>query len=72
MFDSLLLQSFNQGFMIVFKTDKAGDYAVPNVLGPRDLVFRLDICCINWTFSINSIISICYTVIGMKYVIANI
>ena len=29
--------------------DEAGDYAVPNVLSPRDLVFRPDLSDINWT-----------------------
>ena len=32
--------------------DEAGDYAVPNVLSPRDLVFRPDISYINWTIII--------------------
>ena len=29
--------------------DEAGDYVVPNVLSPRDLVFKPDLPHINWT-----------------------
>ena len=47
---SLLDETLNRGPMIIFQEklltrtncDKAGDYAVPNVLSPRDLVFRPD------------------------------
>ena len=39
--------------------DEAGDYAMPNVLSPGDLVFRLDLSDINWTIIITSL-SLCW------------
>ena len=50
-FSSLSDETLNRGPMTVFQDklltrtdcDEAGDYVVPNVLSPRDLVFRPDI-----------------------------
>ena len=50
-FSSLSDETLNQGPMTIFQDklltrtdcDEAGDYVVPNVLSPRDLVFRSDI-----------------------------
>ena len=39
--------------------DEAGDYAVPNVLSPRDLVFRPDIVDINCTATNTAIFNTC-------------
>ena len=47
-FSSRLDETLNRGPMTIFQDkmltrsycDEAGDYAVPNVLSPRDLVFR--------------------------------
>ena len=48
---SLSDETLNRGSMTIFQdklltrtdSDEAGDYVVPNVLSPRDLVFRPDI-----------------------------
>ena len=37
--------------------DRAGDYAVPNMLSPRDLVFRPDLSDINCTIFYLSLLS---------------
>ena len=50
-FSSLTDETLNRGPMTIFNDkrlrrtdcDKAGDYVVPNMLSPRDLVFRPDI-----------------------------
>ena len=50
-FSSLSDETVNRGPMAIFQDklltrtdcDEAGDYVVPNVLSPRDLVFRPDI-----------------------------
>ena len=50
-FSSLSDETLNRGPMTIFQDklltwtdcDEAGDYVVPNVLSPRDLVFRPDI-----------------------------
>ena len=50
-FSSLSGETFNRGPMTIFHDklltrtdcDEAGDYVVPNVLSPMDLVFRRDI-----------------------------
>ena len=50
-FSSLLDETLNPGPMTTFQDklltkadcDEAGDYVVPNVLSPRDVVFRPDI-----------------------------
>ena len=50
-FSSLSDETLNRGQMTIFQDklltrtdcDEAGDYVVPNVLSPRDLVFRPDI-----------------------------
>ena len=42
-FSSLSDETLNRGPMTKTDCDEAGDYVVPNVLSPRDLVFRPDI-----------------------------
>ena len=50
-FSSLSDETLKRGSMTIFQdklltrtdSDEAGDYVVPNVLSPRDLVFRPDI-----------------------------
>ena len=50
-FSSLSDETLNRGLMTIFQDklltrtycDEAGDYVVPNVLSPRDLVLRPDI-----------------------------
>ena len=52
-FSSLSNESLNRGPMTIFEDkllartdcDEAGDYVVPNVLGPRDLDLTYDINC---------------------------
>ena len=56
-FSSLSDETLNQGPKTILQDkllkriyyDKAGYYAVPNVLSPRDLVFSPDLSDINWT-----------------------
>ena len=56
-FSSLSDETLNGGPMTIFQDklltmtyfDEAGDYTVPNVLRPRDLVFRPDLLVNNWT-----------------------
>ena len=61
-FSRLLDETLNRGPMTIFLDklltrtycDEAGDFVVPNVLSPRDLVFRPDLSDINWTIIVNS------------------
>ena len=63
---SLLDETLNQGPMTIFQDklltrtdcDEAGDYVVPNVLCPKDLVFRPDIGHKNCTTTEDILISI--------------
>ena len=56
-YSSLSDETLNRGPMTIFQDNlltrtycgEAGDYVVPNVLSPRDLVFRPDISDINCT-----------------------
>ena len=43
---------FRDKLLIRTYCDEAGDYAVPNMLSPRDLVFIPDLSDINWTIII--------------------